>query len=318
MNPKVAVIVGSLRKASWSRKLAQEILRRAQRKLQCSIVEIGDLPLYNEDLDDHPPASWTRFRSSIDEADAVLFVTPEYNRSIPGALKNALDVGSRPEGQNHWAGKPAAVVSQTPYLLGAFGANHALRQTFVYLDVPVMQQPEAYIGTIGGKFDAQGHLTDPETGQRLDAFIVAFANWIARLKRVAAPDHLANFMKRREEIATAYVNGDCGPLDTIVTHLDPATFMSPGGDFVSGAAPVASRYAKDAAMFGAGSESQLEILQSGSGQLAFWTGIQHARVRLQGKSEPVGMDLRVTEVFRLEDGAWKLVHRHADRSTPQG
>ena len=315
MDVNVAVIVGSLRKASWTRKLAEEIIRRARGKLKCGIIEIGDLPLYNEDLDEQSPASWTRFRSSIDQADAVLFVTPEYNRSIPGPLKNALDVGSRPEGQNHWAGKPAAVVSQTPYLLGAFGANHALRQTFVYLDMPVMQQPEAYIGTTASKFDAQGNLTDPETGKRLDAFIVAFANWIARLKQASAPSDLAAFMKRRDAIATAYVNGDCDPLNTIVTHRDPATFMSPAGDFVSGAATIASRYAKDAAMFGTGSDSKLEILQSETGQLAFWTGIQHARVHLKGKSEPISMDLRVTEVFRLEDGAWKLIHRHADRPT---
>ena len=101
MSSNVAVIVGSLRKASWSRKLAVEIIRRARGKLSCGIVEIGDLPLYNEDLDAEPPASWTRFRQAIDESIAVLFVTPEYNRSIPGPLKNALDVASRPAGKNH-------------------------------------------------------------------------------------------------------------------------------------------------------------------------------------------------------------------------
>jgi NAD(P)H-dependent FMN reductase len=183
MNPKVAVVVGSLRRQSLSRKLAQEIIRRSRDKLSCSVVDIGDLPLYNEDLDgDSPPASWSRLRDAIDAADAILFVTPEYNRSIPGGLKNAVDVGSRPGGQNHWAGKPAAVVSQTPYKLGAFGANHALRQTFSFLDMPVLQQPEMYLSGTSDRFNSAGELTDGETGKLLDTFITKFALWIAKVQ----------------------------------------------------------------------------------------------------------------------------------------
>ena len=316
MSSSVAVVVGSLRRQSWSRKIAAEIIQRSQGKLTCTVVEIGDLPLYNEDLDERPPAQWQRFRQSIDAADAVLFVTPEYNRSIPGVLKNALDVGSRPGGQNHWAGKPAAVVSQTPYKLGAFGANHALRQTFSFLDMPVLQQPEMYIGTSGEKFDQAGKLSDPETGNLLDTFVVKFADWIARTRRNAGSDSFENLLDERDEIAAAYLNGDGAPLDAIVTRTDPATFMSPGGDTLKGAAVVAQRYATDAASFAKGS-SKLEILQSGSGQLAFWAGIQHAEVRTKGKDAAVPMTLRVTEVFRFEGGAWKLIHRHADIGKPQ-
>lgn len=312
MSSRVAVIVGSLRRQSWSRKLAAEIIRRSQGKLTCNVLEIGDLPLYNEDLDECPPANWQLFREGIDAADAVLFVTPEYNRSIPGVLKNALDVGSRPGGQNHWAGKPAAVVSQTPYKLGAFGANHALRQTFTFLDMPVLQQPEMYIGGIGEKFDAAGKLTDTEIGKLLDKFIEKFSLWIARTSAARDSGTFNKFLQRRDEIATAYVNGDGAPLEAIVTRVDSATFMSPGGDSVTGATAVAQRYATDVASFAKGSTSKLEMLQSANGHLGFWTGIQHAEVRLKGKDEAIPMTLRVTEVFRLEGGDWKLIHRHAD------
>ncbi|MBS0419454.1 MAG: NAD(P)H-dependent oxidoreductase [Proteobacteria bacterium] len=312
MAATVAVVIGSLRKQAWSRKVATEIIHRAQGKLNCHILEIGDLPLYNEDLDAQPPLEWKRFRTGIDASDAVLFVTPEYNRSVPGVLKNALDIGSRPGNQNHWSGKPAAVVSQTPYKLGAFGANHALRQTFVFLDMPVLQQPEMYIGTVGDKFDSAGKLTDSDTGKLLDAFIAAFAGWIAR---AAKPESFPDFMKRRDSVATAYVNGDGSPLDSIITRTDPATFLSPGGDAVTGAAVVANRYKADAAHFTKGSTSKLEVLQSANGQLGFWTGIQHAEVKMQGKEGAIPMSLRVTEVFRLEGGHWHLIHRHADMGT---
>lgn len=317
MSSRVAVIVGSLRRQSWSRKLADEIIRRSQGKLTCQVLEIGELALYNEDLDERPPGNWQLFREGIDAADAVLFVTPEYNRSIPGALKNALDVGSRPGGHNHWAGKPAAVVSQTPYKLGAFGANHALRQTFAFLDMPVLQQPEMYIGGIGEKFAAAGKLTDAELGKLLDNFIEKFGFWIARTSAARDVGTFNKFLQRRDEIATAYVNGDGAPLDAIVTHVDSATFMSPRGDSVTGAAAVAQRYATDVTHFAEGSTSKLEMLQSAHGHLGFWTGIQHAEVRLEGKDEAVPMTLRVTEIFRLEGGDWKLIHRHADIPKPQ-
>jgi NAD(P)H-dependent FMN reductase len=177
---KVAVLVGSLRAGSFSRKIAQALIARAPQGLDCRIVEIGDLALYNEDLDGDPPAPWTRFRREVGACDAALFVTPEYNRSIPGCLKNAVDVGSRPANRSIWNGMPAGVVSVTPYKLGAFGANHALRQTFVFLNMPVMQQPEAYIGTVGDLLDDKGDVTDKDTSAFLEKFMAAFADWMRR------------------------------------------------------------------------------------------------------------------------------------------
>jgi NAD(P)H-dependent FMN reductase len=178
MAAKVGMLVGSLRKESLTRKVAKAVISLAPGLLDCSVIEIGDLPLYNEDLDGEPPAAWSRFRSQITNSDAVLFLTPEYNRSIPGCLKNAVDVGSRPEGENLWDGLPAAVISVTPYKMGAFGANHALRQTFVFLNMPVMQQPEAYIGGAAELFDDSGNLKRGETREFLIKFITSFAHWI--------------------------------------------------------------------------------------------------------------------------------------------
>lgn len=178
----VAIVVGSLRAASYSRKLAHALIGHAPETLNCRIVEIGDLPLYNQDLDERPPAAWSRFRKDIAAADALLFVTPEYNRSIPSCLKNAIDVGSRPEGKSVFDGMPAGVVSVTPYKLGAFGANHALRQTFVFLNMPVMQQPEAYIGNVGDLFDDDGKLISEQTAKFLRKFMSALADWVGTIR----------------------------------------------------------------------------------------------------------------------------------------
>ena len=313
----IAILVGSLRKASFSRKVANALIARAPSSLACRIVEIGDLPLYNQDLDDDPPQSWTRFRSELANSDAMLFVTPEYNRSIPGCLKNAVDVGSRPTGKNLFGGKPAAVVSVTPYKLGAFGANHALRQTFVFLNMLVMQQPEAYIGGAADLFDDNGALKSDDTKKFFDKFLTAFAAWVATVRGGSEAQSFDAFMRRRDAIATDYANGDVGPLAAIVTRRDPATFLSPRGDYLSGADIIAQRYAKDAEAFREPGTSRLEILHArASGQLAFWTGFQHAEVRIEGKDKPVAMRLRITEVFRLEDGQWMLVHRHADMAKP--
>jgi chromate reductase, NAD(P)H dehydrogenase (quinone) len=175
---KAAVVVGSLRKGSFSRMAAKALCALAP-ELECEFVEIGDLPLYNQDLDEQAvPQQWAAFRARIHSADAVLFVTPEYNRSVPGVLKNAIDVGSRPYGQSVWAKKPAAVVSVSPGALGAFGANHHLRQSLVYLDMPTMQQPEAYIGGAAKLFDAQGELANDDTREFLRRFMASFAAWI--------------------------------------------------------------------------------------------------------------------------------------------
>ncbi|QCI13626.1 NAD(P)H-dependent oxidoreductase [Pseudomonas putida] len=174
----VAVVVGSLRKDSYNRKVARALSELAPSSLALKIVEIGDLPLYNEDVEAAGvPEAWTRFRDEVRRSDAVLFVTPEYNRSVPGALKNAIDVGSRPYGQSAWSGKPAAVASVSPGAIGGFGANHAVRQSLVFLDMPCMQMPEAYIGGAASLFDEAGKLSD-KTRPFLQAFIDKFASWV--------------------------------------------------------------------------------------------------------------------------------------------
>jgi NAD(P)H-dependent FMN reductase len=176
----VAVLVGSLRRESYTRKIAEAAIERAGTGLSCVIFEIGDLPHYNQDLDETPPAAWTRFRAEVGAADAVLFFTPEYNRSFPGVLKNAIDIGSRPQGHNLWDKMPAGVVSVTPYRLGGMAANHALRQTFVFLNMTVMQQPEAYIGQAADALDEHGRVKDDKIGDLLGQFMSGFENW-ARL-----------------------------------------------------------------------------------------------------------------------------------------
>ena len=174
----VAVIVGSLRKGSINRMVANTLIELAPADLKLGTVEIGQLQLYNQDLDDQPPAEWTGFRERIADSNAVLFVTPEYNRSIPAALKNSLDVGSRPYGKSVWNGKPGAVVSASPSAIGGFGANQHLRQTFVFLNIPAMQQPEAYLGQADKLFDHQGKLINPDTSKFLQNFMSAYAAWI--------------------------------------------------------------------------------------------------------------------------------------------
>ena len=189
MTRKVAIIVGSLRKDSWNRKIANALAGLAPHELEFSFVEIGDLPLFNQDLEATPPAQWVRFRDEVRAADAVLFVTPEYNRSVPGALKNAIDVGSRPYGHSVFNGKPAAVISSSIGAIGGFGANHHLRQSLAFLNMPVLQQPEAYLGAAQGLFDEQGRLSNEGTKAFLSQFSVAFSQWIeanAPAKRAAA------------------------------------------------------------------------------------------------------------------------------------
>lgn len=174
----VAVLVGSLRKDSLNRKTAKALSTLAPASLELEIVEIGQLPLYNQDDDADPPVASALFKAKVRAADAVLFVTPEYNRSVPGVLKNAIDIASRPYGQSAWAGKPGAVISVTPGGLGAFGANHHLRQSLVFLNVPTMPQPEAYISNASTLFDGAGNLTNEAARGALQGFITAFAAWV--------------------------------------------------------------------------------------------------------------------------------------------
>ena len=180
---KVIVMVGSLRQGSYNRKIARALPGLRVPSLQFENVEIGNLPLYNEDLDPNPPAAWREFRDQVRGGDALLFVTPEYNRSISGCLKNAIDVASRPYGESTLDGKPGAVISSTPYALGGFGANHHLRQCMVFLNVPMMQQPEAYIGGVKSLFDSEGNLTHSSSRDFLTKFLQSFAKWIEANKR---------------------------------------------------------------------------------------------------------------------------------------
>ena len=176
----VAVIVGSLRKESFNRKMANALAAMATAPLKLEIVEIRQLPLYNQDDDANPPAASAAFKQRVQKADAVLFVTPEYNRGMPGVLKNAIDIASRPYGTSAWNGKPGAVISVSPGAIGGFGANHHLRQSLVFLNVPALQQPEAYIGNAAKLFDQSGKLTDDSTRDFLQKFLQAFAQWIER------------------------------------------------------------------------------------------------------------------------------------------
>jgi chromate reductase len=179
----VCVLIGSLRKASFNGMLANALISLAPPSMRFDIVEIEQLPFYNEDLETaSPPAQWTAFRERIKAADAILFVTPEYNRSVPAVLKNALDVGSRPYGHSIWDRKPGAIVSGSPGAIGGFGANHHLRQSLVFLNVPTLQQPEAYLGHVDKLFDEHGKLTSDGTCKFLQGFMQAFANWIETVR----------------------------------------------------------------------------------------------------------------------------------------
>jgi chromate reductase len=175
----VVVLVGSLRRESFTRKIAVALAALAPPSLALEIVEIGQLPHYNQDLEtDAPPAEWTAFRDRMRRAEAVLFATPEYNRSVPGVLKNAIDVGSRPRDKNAFNGKPGFVVSVSPGLLGAFGANHHLRQSLVFLNVPAMQQPEVYISNVASLLGPNGDISNPTTRDFLTSAMRAFNAWI--------------------------------------------------------------------------------------------------------------------------------------------
>lgn len=173
----VAVLVGSLRQDSVNRKVAKA-LEALTPNLKFNFVEISDLPFFDQDLEANPPAEWVRLRGEIAAADAVLFVTPEYNRGLPAVLKNAIDVASRPYGQSVWNGKPGAIVSVTIGTQGAILANHQLRSSLTFLNVPTLAQPEAYISGALSLFDDNGELINDSTAGFLTGFGQAFSAWI--------------------------------------------------------------------------------------------------------------------------------------------
>ncbi|HVH49272.1 MAG TPA: NADPH-dependent FMN reductase [Sphingomicrobium sp.] len=176
---KIAILVGSLRKDSLNRRVAQSLCAFAGERLNCDIVEIGNLPLYNQDSDDNPPPEYVAFRDEIGRADGVLFVTPEYNRGMPGVLKNAIDVGSRPYGKSVFNQKPAAIVSASPGSIGGALANHQVRQSCVFLNMPVMQHPEAYLGRVSDdSFDADGCLKEGPLKELIISLATAFGDWV--------------------------------------------------------------------------------------------------------------------------------------------
>src|SRR3954467_10938365 len=184
MTYKIAIIVGSLRKESLNRKVARSICAIRGDNLDCSMVEIGDLPLYNQDVDSNPPEQWVRFREQVAPADGVLFVSPEYNRGVPGVLKNAIDVGSRPYGQSVFDKKPAAIVTASPGSIGGFGSNHQIRQACVFLNMPVMQQPEAYLGHVtDDSFDDSGCLKEGPLKEIITGLAHAFHDWVDMIHR---------------------------------------------------------------------------------------------------------------------------------------
>lgn len=179
-NIKVAAIVGSLRKDSISRKLAQALIGLAPEHLRIEIVEIGDLALFNEDLEAEPPPAWSRFRQQAAAADAFVFVTPEYNRSMPAVIKNAIDVGSRPPANSLWINKPALVVSQSPGALGGALANSHLRQSLSAVGVRTrLANQEIYLSHSAGLFNDDGALAKDETKAYLKGVLNDFAAWAA-------------------------------------------------------------------------------------------------------------------------------------------
>lgn len=187
---KIAIIVGSLREGSINRKVARSICALKGDHLDCSIIEIGSLPLYNQDLDSNPPDEWVRFREQIAAVDGILFCTPEYNRGMPGVLKNAIDVGSRPYGRSVFDRVPAAIVSASPGSIGGALANHQVRQSCVFLNMPVMQQPEAYLGHVNDEsFDENGKLKEGPLLGLVEKLAHAFAEWVTTIHEARA--HLA-------------------------------------------------------------------------------------------------------------------------------
>lgn len=179
MNKVIGLFAGSLRKESFSRKIAKAVAAMAPAGFEFKIISLGDLPLYNQDFDDENqvPESYTIFRNEVKAIDGAIFITPEYNRSVPAVLKNALDVGSRPYGKSVWDGKPGAVFSNSPGSISGFGANHHLRQSLVFLNVPVMQQPEVYLNKVNELFDERGNIQKEEIKEFLQKAVDAYIVW---------------------------------------------------------------------------------------------------------------------------------------------
>ncbi len=180
MTKNIAVIVGSLRKDSFNKKMANALMYLAPASLSLKIIEIGRLPIYDQDLDENPPAEWVVFRETLKSSDGFLFVSPEYNRSYSAVIKNAIEVGSRPPAENAWRGKPGGVITVSPGSLGGFGANNHLRQVLAAVSIPVLPQPETYISQAGDLFDAEGRIAKADMKERMESYLSAFAQWVEK------------------------------------------------------------------------------------------------------------------------------------------
>lgn len=185
MSKIIGLIAGSLRKASFSKKIADALLTMTPDGYTFTIISLDNLPVYNQDFDDdnRVPESYTSFRKTIQGLDGFIFITPEHNRSIPAVLKNAIDIGSRPYGKSVWDGKPAAIFSNSPGNISGYGANHHLRQCFVFLNIPVMQQPEVYIHGVDKLFDEEGNIKNKDTKALLEKAIAAYIKWFEKNAR---------------------------------------------------------------------------------------------------------------------------------------
>ena len=185
MKRTVGVVVGSLRRESFNRKIAKGLVQVAPASLDCSFVEIGQLPFYNQDLEESAPPAWTEFRERVRSLDAFLFVTPEYNRGMPAVIKNAVDVASRPLGHNMWSRKPAGIVSASPGALGGLASHSELRQSLFAVGVAVLPYPEMYIPNVNTLLGPDGSVTNEKTNELLTKFMGELAGWIERM--VATP-----------------------------------------------------------------------------------------------------------------------------------
>ncbi|RZK42522.1 MAG: NAD(P)H-dependent oxidoreductase [Pedobacter sp.] len=179
---KIGIIVGSIRKDSYNKKIANHLVKNSPKGYEFEMIEIADLPLYNQDYDEKDePSNYAPFREKIKSLHGVVFVTPEHNRSIPAALKNALDVGSRPYGKNAWNNKPALIISSSISGISGFGANHHLRQSLVFLNVPTLQQPEVYLAEVQNFFDDNGELVKEDTVKFLKEVVEAYLTFAEKI-----------------------------------------------------------------------------------------------------------------------------------------
>ena len=179
MSNVIGIMAGSLRKESFSKKLGNAVIAMAPEGFEFKAIRLDDLQVYNQDFDDNNevPQAYTAFREEVGQLDGFIFITPEYNRSVPAVLKNALDVGSRPYGKSVWDGKPGAIFSNSPGAVGGFGANHHLRQSLVFLNIPVMQQPEVYLAKVNELFDESGAIKEGGTKDFIKKAVDAYISW---------------------------------------------------------------------------------------------------------------------------------------------